>query len=61
MRGWLRARAIGKRIERDVRAFKRSRTGILMHLYRLDQIVLASFFGNAEIPLEGNIEALGPK
>ena len=61
MRGWLRARAIGKRIERDVRAFKRSRTRILMHLVPIEQIVLISFFGKTEIALEGNIEALGPK
>ena len=31
MHGWLRAREIGKRIERDVRAFKLSRTRILPH------------------------------
>jgi hypothetical protein len=54
-------REISKRIQCYVYAIKLSRKGILMHLYRLDQIVLASFFGNAEIPLEGNIEALGPK
>src|SRR6516164_703039 len=29
--------------------------------YRLDQNMLGSFFGNAEIPLEGNIKAVGSK
>jgi len=61
LHGWLRAREIGRRIQCYVYVIKLSRTGILVHLYQLDQIVLVSFFSNAEIPLEGNIEAHGPK
>ena len=44
-------------MERDVHAFKLSYARIPRIWYRLDQTVLASFFGDAEIPLEGNIEA----
>ena len=43
---------ISKRIERDVRAFKRSRTRILSIWYRLDQTMLGSFFRNARFLLE---------
>ena len=57
MRGWLRARAIGKRIECDVRGFKLSRARISTYWDRLDYVMLTSFFGEAEIPLRGNIEA----
>src|SRR6516164_8209311 len=57
MRGWLRARAIGKRIECDLRGFKLSRAWISTYWDRLDYVMLTSFFGEAEIPLRGNIEA----
>ena len=57
MRGWLRARGIGKSIECDVRGFKLSRARISTYWDRLDYVMLASFFGEAEIPLGGNIEA----
>ena len=36
-------------------------SGILVHLYRSGQNMLASFFGNAEILLERNIEDLDAK
>jgi len=52
MRGWLRAREIGKRIQCDVCAIKLSRTRILMHKCRLDQTMLGSFFRNAKFLLE---------
>jgi len=57
MRGWLRAREIGKGWSVTVHAFKLSYARIPRIWYRLDQTVPASFFGDAEIPLEGNIEA----
>ena len=41
MRGWLRAREIGKRIQCYVCAIKLSRTGILMH-FGTDEIRLCS-------------------
>src|SRR6516165_5629454 len=42
MRGWLRARAIGARIECDVRGFKLSRAGTSTYWDRLDYVMLAS-------------------
>ena len=42
MRGWLRARAIGERIECDVRGFKLSRAGTSTYWDRLDYVMLAS-------------------
>ena len=58
MRGWLRARAIGKRIEYGVRGFKLSRAWISTYWDRLDYVMLSSFFGEAEIPLRVNIVSL---
>ena len=42
MRGWLRARAIGERIECDVRSFKLSRAWTSTYWDRLDYVMLAS-------------------
>jgi hypothetical protein len=58
MRGWLRAREIGKGWSATSAPSSSYALGFLLIWHRLDQTTIASFFGDAEIPLGGNIEAL---
>ena len=54
MRGWRAGREIGNRIECDVSAFKLTRTRLAAYSI---VIMLAGFFGYAEIRPNGNSEA----